>query len=65
MGVDHRRARVFVPEQFLYRSDIVTIFQQIGAKGKPFSWAIHNGAMWGLIVEYLIVSLVAAKAVEG
>ena len=33
MGVDHRGTDIFVPEQFLYRSDFVTIFQQIGGKG--------------------------------
>ena len=32
MGVDHRGAHVFVKEQFLYRSDVITIFQQIDGK---------------------------------
>ena len=32
---------------------------------KPFSWAIHNGAMRGLIVEWPMVSLVALRPVVG
>src|SRR5215207_9663400 len=31
----------------------------------PFSWAIHKGAMRGLIVEWPMVSLVALRAAVG
>src|SRR5437763_2180085 len=33
MGVDHRRADVDMPEQFLHGADIVARFEQMGRKG--------------------------------
>ena len=32
MGIDHRRADIFVPQQFLHGADIVTIFQEVCRK---------------------------------
>jgi hypothetical protein len=32
MRINHRRAYVFVPEQFMYRADIVSILQQVCGK---------------------------------
>ncbi len=32
MGVNHRRADVFVAEEFLHRADVVTVGQQVGCK---------------------------------
>jgi len=40
MGVDHRSADVIVSEQFLNRSDVVAIFQQMGGKGFLSPWAV-------------------------
>ncbi len=35
MGVNHGRAHILVPEQFLNRADVIAIFKQMGGKGLP------------------------------
>jgi hypothetical protein len=35
MGVDHRRADVPMPEQFLNRLDVVAVFQQVRGECVP------------------------------
>jgi hypothetical protein len=35
MGVDHRRADVPMPEQFLNRPDVVAVFQQVRGECVP------------------------------
>lgn len=33
MGIDHRRADISVPQQFLYSPDVVAVFQEMRGKG--------------------------------
>jgi hypothetical protein len=42
MGVDHRRADVTMPEQFLHRPDVVAVFQQVRRKGVPKRVTAHR-----------------------
>ena len=35
MRVDHRRRNVGVSQQFLHRSDVVTILEQVSSEGMP------------------------------
>ena len=32
MGIDHRGADIFMPQQLLHSADIIAIFQQVGRK---------------------------------
>ena len=35
MRIDHGRADVLVPQKFLNRSNIITVFQKVRGKGMP------------------------------
>jgi hypothetical protein len=37
MRIDHRRAHIFVPQQLLYGSYVITIFKKMGGKAMPES----------------------------
>jgi hypothetical protein len=46
VGVDHGRFYVFVAEQLLYGSDVITGFQQVGGKAIPQGGFALAEGMW-------------------
>jgi hypothetical protein len=35
VGIDHGRPDIVMPEEFLNRTDVVPVFEQVGRKGVP------------------------------
>jgi hypothetical protein len=49
--VNHRRAHVFMPQQFLDRADIVAVFQQV--RGERMTQGMRRGALDNRRVPYM------------